>query len=574
MKSAQDLRSLLLSIDHRGYPAYKDTKGSYRFPDYILHIDHVQGDPFASPSNLSIEVPGAKAAIPKDYLSKKHRRTTLEDYFTRAFHQAAEKFTRQARGSGKSGLISTVSPGQEILERTSCRVDKDNGTLYYRLEVGFPANGRTINSGELIKILFNFLPECVKEALFYREAIAEEVRRRIFLSDDQAFIRDEIEKLGLCAFVADGAILPRASGVSALPMRGAQAFVSPDSLRVELSLPHHGKLSGMGIRKGITLIVGGGYHGKSTLLKALELGVYNHIEGDGREYVITDGSAMKIRAEDGRSVHETDISLFIKNLPNRLDTGRFSTEDASGSTSQAANTVEAMESGSGLLLIDEDTCATNFMIRDELMQKVIHRDKEPITPFIERIRPLRELTGLSTILVAGSFGAFFHIADTIIQMDHYVPKDITADAKEAARDYPLKNSTSKDTDIVLPSYARRVQPVQKFNFRDRIKTKTFGRDGFSVEHENVELRYLEQIADGGQSAALCRVLIYAMKHLFDGKRTLSECVDFLMKKLTENAEDVFCESSYVTPGFTMPRRQEIFACIDRCRFLGIRLGRS
>ena len=101
----------------------------------------------------------------------------------------------------------------------------------------------------------------------------------------------------------------------------------------------------MGIRKGITLIVGGGYHGKSTLLKALEAGVYNHIAGDGREFVITDDTAFKLRAEDGRSITGVDISPFIKNLPNKKDTVHFSTEDASGSTSQAANLMEALESG-------------------------------------------------------------------------------------------------------------------------------------------------------------------------------------------------------------------------------------
>ncbi len=225
--------------------------------------------------------------------------------------------------------------------------------------------------------------------------------------------------------------------MAAKAMMGAVRFQAPLSLRVSMELPFHGTLTGMGIPQGITLIVGGGYHGKSTLLKALEMGVYNHVAGDGREYVITDDTAVKIRAEDGRSIKCTDVSMFINPLPNGKDTKQFSTEDASGSTSQAANVIEAMEAGTGLFLIDEDTSATNFMIRDELMQRVVHRDAEPITPFIDRIEELYQNYGISTILVAGSSGSYFHKADVILQMEQYVPKDITEFAKKEAESFPI-----------------------------------------------------------------------------------------------------------------------------------------
>ena len=242
------------------------------------------------------------------------------------------------------------------------------------------------------------------------------------------------------------------SGISDRPMKNSVLFQSPESMEVEMELPHKGTVKGMGIRKGITLIVGGGYHGKSTLLKALELGVYDHIAGDGREYVITVPDAMKIRAEDGRCVKNDDISMFVNNLPNGKETRSFYTEDASGSTSQAANVIEAMESGTSLLLIDEDTCATNFMVRDELMQRVVHRDKEPITPFIERARYLYEKKGISCIVVAGSSGAYFGISDWIVQMDNYVPMEITDLAKAEAEKYPPLSVPAKDPED--PDYKR------------------------------------------------------------------------------------------------------------------------
>ena len=323
----------------------------------------------------------------------------------------------------------------------------------------------------------------------------------------------------------------------------------------------------MGIGQGITLIIGGGYHGKSTLLQALERGVYNHIAGDGREYIATDDTAMKIRSEDGRSVRSVDISLFMHDLPDGRDTTSFSTLDASGSTSQAANVMEALESGSKLLLIDEDTCATNFMIRDELMQKVIHEDAEPITPFIEYVESMWKNSGISTILVAGSFGAFFHIADSIIQMDRYAPKDITEKAKKEAEAYPLSIKLREEKIPVMKRFPRLSRTL---DLRDRIKTRVLGRDGFSINHETVELRYVEQIVDSGQSAALCRALLYCGRHFFDGKTTLTEAVDRLMELLQIEGLKLLCENSYLVTGLTLPRKQEILASLNRCRFLEIK----
>ena len=570
MKRDTDLRSLLEQIDRKSYPAYKSTRESYDFKNYMMTIDHVQGDPFASPSHVTIGVKGSKSGFPKDYYDQKHRRIALEDFLCRKFHRAASGFDHAAGGSGKSGAISTCRPGQEILERTALHINSSTGDISYRLHMGFPANGRTINSGELIKMLFDFLPKCVKNSLFFNESFAGDLERTIFLSDDQQAIRNELKKRGLCAFIADGSVLPRTSGISALPMKGAVPFKSPVSLKVTLDLPHKGSVSGMGIRSGVTLIVGGGYHGKSTLLKALELGVYDHIFGDGREYVITDDTAMKIRAEDGRSVHGTDISLFIKNLPDNRDTRRFFTEDASGSTSQAANVMEAVESGSKLLLIDEDTCATNFMIRDELMQKVIAKDREPITPFIERIRQFSKEKDISTILVAGSFGAYFQPADTIIQMDNYNAVDITEKAKKAAAGFPgISYEHNNEAGLCEPVKGS-LKLKKKLDLNGRIKSKTLGRDGFSIDHDTVELRYVEQIIDSGQCSALCRAVLMFAKDSFKKAGQLSEMTDALMEKLQKEGPDaLFSDSPYVAEGLTAIRKQELYAALNRCRFIDL-----
>ena len=561
MQTSTDLKELLARIDRKGYPAYKDTKGTYQFPGYVLSIDHVQGDPFAAPSKLSIHVSGQTAAFPRTLYRMPCQRIALQDELTRRFGRQAEQVSFQAKGSGHSGLVSVSRCGQEVLERE----DPRSGDLLLRLEVGFPANGRTINARELEKILFDLLPRCVQTALLYRNLDAKRLQAVADLAEDQHYIREALPGLGLCAFVADGSILPRASGVSARPMREGVVFQSPKELAVTLELPHRGKLTGMGIRKGVTLIVGGGYHGKSTLLKALELGVYNHIAGDGREYVITEDGAMKIRAEDGRSVQRTDISMFINHLPNGKDTTRLVTEDASGSTSQAANVVESVEAGASLLLIDEDTSATNFMIRDELMQRVIHRDMEPITPFIERTRELYDAHGISTVIVAGSSGAYFHIADHIIQMDRYVPRDITALAKREAEAFPINSALPEPAGA--PNLDRRPKASPEFQSGDRIKLKTMGRDGVSLNRETIDLRYVEQLIDSEQTAALGYCMLYAQKHLLDGRRTLRQVVDALDELMERDTLAALCESRSGVAFLARPRKQEIFACLNRYRGL-------
>lgn len=587
MKRSGELSQLLRSIDRKSYPAYKSLAGRYDFNDYILSIDHVQGDPFASPSRLSILVPARKAAFPMQLLDQPYKRTAAADYILRAFSRAIGRFAFKAGGSGKSGLIGVTRPGQEVLSRTACEFTKDG--LLVRFEVGFPAAGRTVLAGELEKILFDYLPKCAASALRYPALPSGEVEQAVFLSEDQQYIRKQLDSLGLCAFVADGSVLPRESGISDRPMEKAVPFSSPDSLAVTLTLPHRGQLRGMGIRKGITLIAGGGYHGKSTLLKALERGVYDHIAGDGREFVITDATAMKLRAEDGRKITNADISLFINDLPNKTDTHRFCTLDASGSTSQAAAIVEGIEAGSRLFLIDEDTSATNFMVRDALMEEIVSKNHEPITPFLERARDLYEKAGISTILVVGSCGSYFYVADTVLQMDGYRAFDITDNVtqvlkKHGEHRFCADNFCLPATDRILPLTKKNTEknPAennQRFSGKGRFdkdrsggrphkehehaKVKTLGKTSFMIDRDTLDLRYVEQLVDSEQTAALSYLLRYAKEHFAGSGITLTALVDQLEALLDTKGLASICDSSYVPVGLSRPRRQEIFACFNR-----------
>ncbi len=561
MKTATQLQEKLRSIDHRGYPAYKDLKGEYQFGDYVFIINHVQGDPFAAPSRVSVMVPMEKAGFPGKYFDNDAKRITLQDHLTRLFGAEIRKGSFQAKGSGKSGLLAVSHCGQQVLERTACRVDREK--VLVRFEIGFPANGRSVNAGELDKILFRILPDCVRKSLYFAKINQKALDEAVKLCEDQQAVRAKLAEKGLCAFIANGAILPRQSGVSDKPLKGAVPFKSPSSCEVTMQLPHRGAVIGMGIRCGITLFVGGGYHGKSTVLQAIQDGVYNHIGGDGRELVITDASAMKLRAEDGRSITDVDISPFITNLPNKKDTVHFCTEDASGSTSQAAGLMEAVESGSRLLLMDEDTSATNFMIRDRLMQHVVSSGEEPITPFIERVNSLYTDLGISSIIVAGSSGAYFHVADSIIQMKEYVPMEITETAKAAAKEYAVFETQPK----AFPKYhrERRLEPDRAMLRDERLKIKTFGKTEVALSKNTIELRGLEQLQDEEQTRALGYAVKVLQEKYFDGKRTLAEAVNCLEEEWDKKGLESLFGKGEVSASLARPRRQEIFACINRYR---------
>ena len=562
MKNLSDLKRELEKIDGRGYKTYKTLEGQYSFEDYILSIDHVQGDPFASPSRIRVIV-NSNNNFPKNLFDEKYKKITICDFLTRLFSKNIYKYGEKVFGSGKSGLIEISKCSQQVIERTSIIIN--NEKIEARFYVGFPARGRSVLSKELEKILFNIIPNIVKNTLIYNNINIKALNDKLKLLEDQEFIRKQLKDKKLIAFIANNSILPRESGISQKPLKDGKKFISPKELEVEFNTPNRGLIKGMGIPEGITLIVGGGYHGKSTLLKALELGVYNHIEGDGREFVITDNTALKVRAEDGRAITKTDISLFINNLPNGKDTKKFYTENASGSTSQAANIIEGIESGTKLFLIDEDTSATNFMIRDSVMQQLVSKDKEPITPFIDVARSLYKQKGISTILVAGSSGDFFDIADLVIQMDNYEPYEVTKKAKALSRGITNVNENLKvDIDFNRVILKGTIESSSK-----GVKVKTLGKDGISINKENIDLRAVEQIVDNEQLNTIGAIMKYAENKLMGKNLTLAQIADNITEELKNNLIGIEnIKGGYGS--FAIVRKQEIMCAYNRYRKIKIR----
>lgn len=574
MLPSDRLRDKLITLDGKGYSAYKSIAGAYRFPRHVLYLDHVQPDPFAPPSLLRVQVDAAEAQLPQEWWATPTRKMALEDFLARRFRDVVRRVSRgrpPERGGDRRGGALLVDAGeQEILSRTACRVRDEHVEL--RLALGLPADGRKIQAKQAATILLEELPAAVEGTLLRASLDEGAARRHLETVEDHAALVEGLRQAELVAFVPDGAVLPRESGISDLPLGSHRAvpFRAPDALAVTLQTPHRGPVRGMGIPAGVTLIVGGGFHGKSTLLSALTRGVYPHLPGDGREHVAARPDLVKIRAEEGRRVARVDISAFVGPLPLGVDTAAFSTENASGSTSQAANLVEAIEAGGRVLVIDEDSSATNFMIRDELMQRLVPKALEPITPFVDQVRHLSLAHGISTVLVMGGSGDYFSVADTVILMDNYQPRVVTEEARRIAMERrDLRAAEGRPFEGARP----RVPLPHGFNpYRDRrIRVDARGLRTIAFGRETIDLAAVEQIVDSSQTRAIGDAIFFALERgYFDGERTLSQVLDALEADLSQGGLEVLSTHEGHPGDYALPRRHEIAAAINRLRTLAVK----
>jgi predicted ABC-class ATPase len=560
------LNANLLKLDNANYKAYKDIRGSYQFEDFTLIIDYIQGDPFASPSQLRVIIPQTVVNFTAQLYQSVSREIALRDYLARQFAQAAAQIS-EVRGTGKSGLITIAPLGQEVIARTAVYINSEQ--LEVRFAVGLPARGRRILGRQAAELLCQDIPEIVTTSLLYKSLNPAAIQQQVETIEDADWLRQQLPSQNLVAFIANGAILPRRSGIDSHPLLDAIPFQSPTSLEVEFDCPNRGKIKGMGIPAGITLIVGGGYHGKSTLLKAIELGIYNHLPGDGREYVVANPLGVKIRAEDGRSIAGVDISPFINHLPQGRSTTHFETTNASGSTSQAANIIEALEAGAELLLIDEDTSATNFTIRDRRMQALIAKDKEPITPFIDKVRQLYTDYGVSTILVMGGSGDYFDVADQVISLENYLPQDVTIEAKAIAQQYITDRNPEGGTNFgqITPRIplATSIDPSRG---KREVKLKSRGVDQIIFGMEDIDLSAVEQIVDRGQLKAIALAIVYARENYIEQQLTIPEILQRVTEDIATSGLDII--TNFAQGDLVMFRALELAAALNRLRSLQVK----
>lgn len=565
MPAPQELANQITSLDGKGYKSYKILQGkSFAFGLFDLTFEHVQGDPFAAPSRLSIKIELQSAGFAKSHYENPLRKLALEDHLLREVNHRTQQCQRKIKGSGRSGEIAVQAPGQKIIRRSGLQIKND--TLILTLFAGLPGDGRRVLAKECVKLFSEILPPVWEECLLAKSLDMNKAQQALEALEDYSALSQLLNQNHWASFVSDGSLLPRASGISDLPLKnGGVLFSAPEELSAEVQLPHGGKVRGMPIPLGITLIVGGGFHGKSTLLKAIQDSVYPHVTGDGRERIATQPTAVKIRAEDGRSVQPINVSGFMDNLPLIPSTENFCTVSASGSTSQAVNILEAVESGSSLLLMDEDTCATNFMIRDARMQALIASDQEPITPLVDRIEKLHKDFGVSTLLVMGGSGDYFDSADQVIAMDSFQPKLVTAKAKQIVQDNP--GNRKIETSNPLPKIQMRNRSLSALDFSRGKKPcviQTQGLIALILGRTEIDVRYVEHLVESGQ-LELCGLILKQLKDMQRTDPTVSnsDAIKYILHTIKNGELESI--APFNNGLLALPRFQDVMAVLHRLR---------
>jgi predicted ABC-class ATPase len=545
-RSYGDLLALLSALEGKPYPFYKDLKGVWRGEGFSLRFVHVQGHPFASPSVLEVRYREGLEGL--RVYGALEGRIALEDFLLRSLKARLRSLPRVG-GSGHSGEVYVAVESPKVLKRAGAHLGEE---LHLRFRLGLPAHGRRILGKEAAR-LFQALWEHLRG--FLQDLDTRALLAHVHQAEDFAYIQKRLPEWGLVAFVGDGAILPRESGVSQRPLKGVIPFASPPSLRVAFPVPHAGEVLGMGLPRGLTLITGGGFHGKTTLLEALVHGVHPHIPGDGREWVVTEAWAQRVQSEDGRSVKGVDLRPFVHDLPLGQDTSFFSTEDASGSTSLAAAILEALELGARTLFLDEDTSATNLLVRDARMQALVKR--ETLTPLLDRVGDLKAL-GVSLVLVVGGVGDYLDLADTVVLMEAYRPQEVTEEARAVAQSHPTGRLYGE------PRYPLKVPPraplPESFDPRRGRRERVKGR-GLR------ELLYGEEVVDlsaldlhENAQVRLLGALFRRLERLADGRTPLKALVERALA-----VEDLFALEE--VPELSATRPLELGAAVNRLRGL-------
>ncbi len=557
----------LQKLKKKSFGAYKALKGRYQIGNIGMQLYHVQGDPFAQPSKVSLRIPLNESGYAEELYNTPTKCIALCDFLHRTLFEQAD-FYSESCGSGKSGMIAVARPVQQILQRSVVQITEDH--LEVRINVGLPAQGREIDVENAVKILTDYIPSIASTVLLGQNCDIAKLKCHSVHYENQRKLREQLQEHKLIAFIANGAILPRNAGNTDAPMTNAIPFYSPDSFTVTLKWGDE-EITGMGIPEGVTLIVGGGYHGKSTLLKSLEWGIYNHVDGDGRDKVVSVSDSVKIRAEEGRSVVDTDISYFINNLPGDNSTKQFSTANASGSTSQAANVVDALELGSKTLYIDEDISAVNFLVRDKKMQELIPGVKEPITPLLHRVKSLKA-QGVSIVIVAGASGDFIDCSDRVIAMDNYLPKDVTVEAQAIAEKDPAIlpggvysfQSTERTPDLKILNDSFLGDTQGRFSTKVRVKNC----DVAIIGNEEIDLRAIDNLVCPEQLRTIAGAIHWGSNAFRNDSLTVKQFCEKVLETVQENSLDYV--SSAKSGDLAEIRAIDVGLALNRIRTLSIK----
>lgn len=572
MLPAERLRDKLVLMNGKGVQVYRDLAGAYRFDRFELYLDAIQPDPVAPTCRARVRVDQAEAQIPPAMWGSPAGRVATQDFLMHAIRDAVGRHVR-TRWAGRSAPLSVPAGGPEILARSGCTVAEES--IQVHLTIGLPAEGRKVLAKPARTLLFDELPSVVQAGLVWTNLDAAAGSRHLEALEDYLALQGTLDALGLVAFVAEGSVLPREAGPAGRPLRGGRPLEvrAPDELAVTVTLPHRGTVRGLGIPRGVTVVAGGAFSGKTTLLAALASGVYPHVPGDGREMVAAVPDAVTVRSEPGRRIERVDVSAFIRELPHRPDVTALSSEHATGTVAMAAGVAEALEIGTRLLLFDEDESTVAFLTRDAAMRDLLGAERDALVPLVGNVRALWEIHGVSSVIATGSLGEFLDVADTVIVMDGYQPLAATERAR-GLRSGAAGRRVPEAGAFRLPA-PRCPLPRGFGGLRGRGQhTELRGYGALSIGRDTVTLAPLGQLVDAGQGRAAGDAILYALaKNYVDGNASIAEILDRIFADIEASGLRVLAPEEGYTGDYALPRRHEVAAVLNRMRSLQARTRR-
>ena len=508
---------------------------------------------------ITVRIPISNLTIINSHMNDDEK-TVVADYALRKFNILIDEFNdenfNRKRTHKESGMIYSYHPGNEVLMRNAAYITEMDQVYFLNILVLIQLPLHNHKKG--MNIMCKVLPGIVKN--FINQFNLGDLHESMDLFLLQQKIRNWLETSPYSGFIANNSILPRdvngiASKIDAL------FFESPKAYEIEI-FGH----KGMGIPKGIVVITGGGYSGKSTLLDAIAAGIYNHVAGDGRELCITNTQSIKITAEDGRCINNVDISPFIKWIPNK-NPEDFSTTHASGSISQAANIMEAINMGVSLFLIDEDKTAANFMFKDPYMKEILAND--PIVPFFDRIRQLYRDMNISCILVIGSNSEYLYKADHVLLMDEYTIYDIND---------KIKKSFNENHDLLIPEIKWNKHKVlisnsltnyPKESICERMDISEFGFVIFG--EETVDIRVFDHLSEA-QIHAIVFIMREISKINHETDIDLHVCIDKLLDDINiKGIDNIFSTFFAIDRWLEIPRKIDVLSVIYRMKNIKLKV---
>jgi len=562
MKDRKEFYGLLAEIDGKPFAEYERLIGDFDFARYVIKCSKIETAADGEFPVFNIRVPQSIAELPGHLYDSPVRRTALEDLLTRNLCAAAAQIARFNESGWARRNIMVAEPGQKILPRTSVLVTKEY--IDARIRIAMPykvfSSGERLVDGEMArKVFFEDLPEVVSTSLFCCNLDLAEAEEFVNGMEDADRVRQSLSTLGLVSFVGEGSLLAREQDSDLPDYDRFIPFEVAEATCTEIEVPNAGKVTGLGISAGLTVVLGDAANGRKDFMSALAAGVFNHIPGDGREGVVTVSDAVQIAADRGRNVQEVNITPFLSESEYG-NPASFSTPAADSFISQAASVIEALEVGARVLIVDENSSAPAFLTTDARIAGLL--GSTPRTSLAQRARQIVDELGISLIVGGENLVAeYIPVADTVLKVEGFQVTDITEQAKALNLAVPPEAPAVNLAPMLARS--RWIMPSSidaAVGSKDQV-IEAIDLNAIQYGRSVIELDSVSQIADESQTLTIGLLLYYAKLRYMQEGYPLREMLDMIDRDLSSEGLGTIVRD--LRGDLARPRRYEVAAALNR-----------